>query len=69
MKLIENWKKSPGMFSVQAITLAIAIQGAWAALPSEMVASIPDGWVRVLTVALLVLGIIGRLIDQPKVKP
>ena len=69
MKLIDNWKKSPGMFSMQAMGLAVAIQGAWEALPSEMLASIPDSWVRVLTIVLLVLGIIGRLVDQPKVKP
>lgn len=67
MKLIPEWKKSLRMFSVQAMVLAGAIQGAWSFLPPEMVASIPDGWVRVITITLLVLGVIGRLVVQPKV--
>lgn len=69
MKLINNWKKCWRMFSVQAMVLATAIQGAWTLIPPEMQATIPEGWVRVVTIALLALGVIGRLVVQPKVSP
>ena len=68
MQLIPEWKKCLRMFSVQAMTLAVAIQGAWAFLPPDMLASIPDNWVQAITITLLVLGVIGRLVDQPKVR-
>jgi len=32
-----------------------------------MIASIPSDWVRFITIALLVLGVVGRLVEQPKV--
>lgn len=67
MKLISNWRRCWRMFSVQAMVLAGAIQAAWVALPPEMMASIPDPWMRGITISLLVLGIVGRLVDQPKV--
>lgn len=68
MKLIPEWKKAPRMFSMQAMGLAIAIQGAWEVLPNSMLSSLPDSWVRVISVTLLVLGIIGRLVEQKKVR-
>lgn len=54
------------MVSMQAMALALAVQGAWVALPREMIDSIPDAWVRLITISLLVLGIVGRLVVQPK---
>jgi len=68
MKLIPNWKKSWRMVSVQAMTLAGAIQGAWMFIPEDMKASISPSIVQGVTVALLVLGIAGRMVDQPKTK-
>lgn len=68
MKLIPEWKKCLRMFSVQAMVLAGAVQGAWLALPREMVDSIPEPWLRGITVGLLVLGIVGRLVIQPKLE-
>lgn len=59
-----NWWR---MFSVQAMMLAGALQGAWAFIPSEMQETIPEDWLRVLTIVLLVLGVVGRLVYQPKV--
>jgi len=67
MKLIPQWKRAFRMFSVQAMVLAGAIQAAWVALPADMMDAIPDPWVRGITIAFLVLGVIGRLVDQPKV--
>lgn len=68
MKLVKEWRACWRMFSVQAMVLAGAIQGAWVFLPPEMIASIPAEWVRVITVVLLVLGVVGRLVQQEKVR-
>jgi len=68
MKLIPNWKKAWRMISVQAMTLAGSIQGAWLFIPEDMKASISPSIVQGATVALLVLGIAGRMVDQPKTK-
>lgn len=67
MKLIPQWKRCLRMFSVQAMVLAGAVQGAWAAVPDEMKAIISDDWLRYGTIALMVLGVIGRLVVQSSV--
>lgn len=68
MKLIANWKKAWRMLSVQAMALAGAVQGAWMFIPDGMRSSIPANVVQAVTIALLVLGVVGRLVDQPKTK-
>lgn len=68
MKLIANWKKAWRMLSVQAMALAGAVQGAWMFIPSDMRSSIPESTVQMVTLALLGLGVVGRLVDQPKTK-
>lgn len=67
MKLIPQWKRCLRMFSVQAMILAGAVQGAWASLPDEMKATVSDDWLRYGTIALMVLGVIGRLVVQSSV--
>ena len=66
-KPVKNWRKCWRMFSVQAMVLAGAIQGAWASLPSEMQSTVSDEWLRYATIALMVLGVVGRLVAQDKV--
>lgn len=68
MKLVSEWRKAWRMFSVQAMLVASAIQGAWEFIPPDLKDQIPAGWVHWITVALLVFGIAGRLIEQPKVR-
>lgn len=68
MKLIANWRKAWRMLSIQAMTLAGAVQGAWMFIPDGMRSSIPANVVQAVTIALLVLGVVGRLVDQPKTK-
>jgi len=67
MKLIEDWRKAWKMFSVQAMALCAALQGAWVAMPPDLQARIPSAIVSGLSITLLVLGLVGRLIDQPAV--
>ena len=43
------------------MALAGAVQGAWLYLPDDMKASIPHNLVSNVTIALLVLGVIGRV--------
>ena len=66
MKLVENANQAWRWFSVQAMALATAIQGAWLLLDTDMRAVIPysDVVVPSLTGVLLVLGIVGRLYKQ-----
>jgi hypothetical protein len=64
MKLLPDWRRSWRWFSVQAMALALAVQGAWAALTPDQVAALPDWTVQAVTGAVLVLGIIGRLVAQ-----
>ena len=51
-------------FSVQAFVLAGAIQTTWLTLPVELKAHVPAQWVMGATVAICILGIIGRLAPQ-----
>ena len=67
-KLIPNWRRAWRMFSVQAQAAAIAILGGWQALGPDLQAKVPSQIVYGLVVTLLVLGIVGRLVVQPKTK-
>lgn len=64
MRLVDDAHRAWKWFSVQAMAWAIALQGAWTALPEEMRAGIPPQLVHWITMALLVLGIVGRLVRQ-----
>jgi hypothetical protein len=64
MRLVHNARRAWRWFSVQAMALAGAVQATWVLIPDDMRASVPPDWVALLTVALLVLGVAGRLVDQ-----
>jgi hypothetical protein len=53
-------------FSLQAMVLVAAIQGGWAAIPDDLKQHFPEKLVAATSVALLVLGIGGRLVRQRK---
>lgn len=71
MKLIENASKSYRMFSVQSMSISTAILTTWATLPEKLQALVPVQYVLYGVAAVLVLGIVGRLLDQtpPEPKP
>jgi len=69
MNLIPNWKSGWRMFSVQAQAIALAVLGAWQVMPDDMKALLPPSLVYWLAMGLMVLGIVGRLVAQPKVAP
>lgn len=62
--LVDNAKNAWRWLSVQAMALAGAVQATWLALPDDMKASIPSSYVQYLTLALVLLGIGGRLVKQ-----
>lgn len=66
--LIPNWCKAWRFASMQAMALAIIVQASWQMLDGDMRASLQPGLVQGLTIGLLVLGIAGRLIMQPKAR-
>ena len=64
MKLVKNAGRAWRWFSIQAMVLSLAIQSGWQAMPPDLADRIPGGWVTGLSIAVLVLGIVGRLVDQ-----
>jgi hypothetical protein len=64
MKLVDDAKQAWKWFSIQAMTLAGAIQGAWLLIPDDMKTSIPQGIIQWITLLLLILGVAGRVVDQ-----
>lgn len=64
MKLITNWRQTWRFFSIWAMTATGAIQAAWLGIPEGMKRSIPDDWINAVSLALLVLGVIGRMVKQ-----
>ena len=47
---------------------AAAIQGAWLQMPAEMKSGIDPNIINAVTIAVLGLGVVGRLLDFSKVK-
>ena len=63
-KLIDDWRNAWKWISVNAMVAAGAIQGAWLQIPEDLKAHVPPQLVSGATIALLVLGVAGRLIKQ-----
>lgn len=66
MQLIQNWRQSWRMYSVQVLGALAVLPLAWDYVPPEMRALIPDGWHPYIIAAVAIGGIAGRLIDQGK---
>lgn len=64
MKLIDDWRQAYRFVSMQCMALAVALQGAWEVMPPPLKDRLPDGWVTGISIALLVLGMVGRLVKQ-----
>lgn len=64
MKLVKNAKQAWKWFSVQSLVLCTALQGAWVFVPADLKVALPDWAFNTLCAAILILGVIGRLVDQ-----
>ena len=64
MKLVPNARKAWRWISMQAMGAAVALQGAWVFIPDDLKARAGDDLANWVTGALLVLGMIGRMVKQ-----
>ena len=69
MRLVDEAKQWYKMFSIWAMSVALAIQGAWVMMPQELLSSLDPVLVKYTTIGLLVFGIFGRLVQQDSIKP
>ena len=69
MQLIPNWRRAWRMFSVQAMAAVAVLQTAWPQIPDDIKAGWPPHLVHWVTVALVVAGVVGRVVSQPKANP
>lgn len=63
-KLVPGWKRCYRWFSTQSMTTAIGIQGVYALLDDTQKAAVGPHTVLAITIAVLVLGLIGNIIKQ-----
>ncbi|MGH6829068.1 MAG: hypothetical protein ACREFW_09185 [Rhizomicrobium sp.] len=64
MKLVDDIAHGWRWFSVQAMALAVAVQGAWAAFGDDLKQNVPHWLVTAITLGLLAAGIGGRMVKQ-----
>jgi len=67
MTLIPNIKQAWKMFSIQAQALNAALLVSWQSLPSSFQTVLPVQYLLIIAVVLLVLGVVGRVIQQDNV--
>lgn len=63
-ELVDDARRFWKWASVQAMVLAGAVQGAWAAFGDDLKQNVPHWLVTTITLGLLVAGIGGRLVRQ-----
>ena len=64
MRLVPDARNAWRWFSMWAMGAALALQGAWMALPPDLVERSPDWLASAVTAALMLLGIAGRTVKQ-----
>ena len=68
MQLIPNIKQAWKMFSIQAQAINAALLVSWQSLPATLQTVLPVQYLLVIAVVLLVLGMVGRVIQQDAIK-
>lgn len=64
MKLVDDWKEARKWLSIKLPALNITFLATWAALPEKFQNAIPTPWVIGIAAALIVCGMVGRLVKQ-----
>lgn len=64
MQLVDNWRLVWRFYSVHAMAIAAAIPVAYANLPQGWADYFPAWAMATLTAAVLVCGIVGRVVQQ-----
>lgn len=63
-KPVSDWRQCWRWLSVQFPALNLAFLGTWTALPPKFQEVLPMQWVLGIAAALIVVGVLGRLLDQ-----
>ena len=66
IRLVEDWRQAWRWFSVQAIAIVTAFLAVWAVFPEDLKAVLPAGWTKAVAIAVLLIGLLGRLVQQPR---
>jgi len=65
MKLVEDARDAWRWHSVRLLAVLAALPLAWAQMPDDAKAFIPETWEPWIFTALAVAGIVGRVMQQP----
>lgn len=65
-ELVHDWRSCRKWVSLHCMTLAASIQGTWLYIPEDLRQSIPSKLVTGVTILLMIVGVIGRFINQTK---
>ena len=69
MKFVDDAAQCWRWISMKMMVLGSALQATWMYTPDDMKASLPANWINGLTLAVLLIGILGRLVDQSPQPP
>ena len=64
MKLVPDAKQSWKWYSQRTMAIAAVLPFAWEQMPPELKSAVPDAMMPYIVAAVLVAGMIGRLIEQ-----
>ena len=64
MKMVPNWQSAWRWLSIQFPLLNTAFLGTWSVLPDKFQDALPLPWVIGIAIALIVIGMLGRLVKQ-----
>jgi hypothetical protein len=64
MKFIDEFAQAWRMISMQCMAAAALLQATWVQLPPQVQELVPKDWVAYATGALLLIGMLGRLVKQ-----
>jgi len=68
MKFVDDAKDAWKWFSMKAMAVAATFPIVWDQLPDEYKLLIPSGYMKYIVAAILIGGMVGRLVDQKKPK-
>lgn len=63
-RIIKNWRDAWKWYSIHMPMLSAALLATWVALPDQLQQSLSPLELKAVAIVLIVLGVIGRLIDQ-----
>lgn len=72
MKFIDDARKAWKHYSTIALTAASGLQGAWLSIPEDIKAGLPESVgqaVSWISLAIVLLGLFGKFVEQPKATP